>query len=261
MMTEQAANVLVVDDDSNLCKILSDTLELKGFRPKGFTQGKPAIVWAEQERPAVALIDLRLEDLPGLEVMGAIKTASPRTECIVLTGQASVASAIEAINLGAYSYLRKPFDIDQIVVTIQRAVEKHETARAFIDSEKRFQAFMENFPGLAYIKDNDGRVVFANEGFTRYLDLNPIDVLGKTDHDLFPAEFAAKVEADDRRMWESGSIQTIEVTTQASAELPIEIGGSDQKRGETRSGSMCTATRFNEFLLPATRFNARRPGG
>jgi len=79
------ARVLVVDDDPGLSRTLSDILGAKGYAPVVADNGKAALDGISHEIPAVALIDLKLEDMSGLEVMEEIKKRSPTTECIVLT--------------------------------------------------------------------------------------------------------------------------------------------------------------------------------
>jgi len=79
------ARVLVVDDDPGLRKTLSDILRAKGYAVVAVDKGKTALEMAKDENSTVALIDLRLEDMSGLEVMEEIKKRSPTTECIVLT--------------------------------------------------------------------------------------------------------------------------------------------------------------------------------
>ncbi|MCL4297877.1 MAG: PAS domain S-box protein [Anaerolineae bacterium] len=71
------------------------------------------------------------------------------------------------------------------------------------ESEERFRLFMHHFPGLAYIKDSATRVLFANQGFMTYLNLEPAALLGKTNQDIFPPEFAGPITADDLRLLES----------------------------------------------------------
>ncbi len=118
--------ILLVDDDANLRKTLSDILRAKGYEAMAVPDGATALTKADEEKPDVALIDLRLDDMSGLEVMKGIRERSPGTECIILTGHASQKTAIEAVNLGAYAYVQKPCDQDQLLVTIQRALEKRE---------------------------------------------------------------------------------------------------------------------------------------
>ncbi len=128
-------HVLIVDDDPNLTKVLSNILKARGYSPTAVSTGRAALERIEEEPPGVALIDLRLDDMSGLEVMQGIKERSSGTECIVLTGHASQASAIEAINLGAYSYLQKPYNAELLLVTIRRAMERREAEEALQKSE------------------------------------------------------------------------------------------------------------------------------
>jgi len=117
------SKVLVVDDDPRVRGTLSDVLKLKGHTPLTAATGKEALEWVEAESPAVALIDLKLEDMSGLELMKEMRRRSLLdTACIIITGYASQESAIEAMNLGAYSYVRKPYDVDQLLLTVRRAI-------------------------------------------------------------------------------------------------------------------------------------------
>lgn len=81
---------------------------------------------------------------------------------------------------------------------------------ALRESEERFGLFMRYLPGLAYIKNAEGRVLFANEEFRKHLNLEPSALIGKYNHDIFPAEFADRISADDRRVLESGNSATVE---------------------------------------------------
>jgi two-component system cell cycle sensor histidine kinase/response regulator CckA len=120
----EKTKILIVDDDPNLRKTLANIFNAKGYLPLDVATGREALETVEGEMPPVALIDIRLEDISGLDVMKGIKKFSPDTECILITGHASQATAIEAIHLGAYSYILKPYDIDQLLLTVQRAIEK-----------------------------------------------------------------------------------------------------------------------------------------
>lgn len=80
----------------------------------------------------VVLIDLGLPDMPGIDVLNSVKTSFSSTEAIILTGQATLDSAIEATNRGAFSYLQKPYDIDQLLLHIKRAIEKQQAERKIV---------------------------------------------------------------------------------------------------------------------------------
>jgi signal transduction histidine kinase len=116
--------ILVVDDDANLRRTLSDILRAKGYLPVSAKDGREALAACEREAVDVALIDLVLPDLPGLEVLKRLKAARPSLEAIILTGNASLDSAIEAINRGAYSFLEKPYEAEQLLLHLRHTVDK-----------------------------------------------------------------------------------------------------------------------------------------
>lgn len=117
-------NVLVIDDDPMLRKTLCDILEAKGFEATSAKNGTEGLAISKQRFFNIAIIDLKLPDLSGLEVMNEIKGNAPSTETIILTGNATMDSAIEATNKGAFSYLVKPYDIEQLLLQIKRALER-----------------------------------------------------------------------------------------------------------------------------------------
>ncbi len=122
--------IYVIDDEEGFRKTLADILTAKGYTALEIPSGTMALDILQQKVPAVALIDLRLEDMSGLSLINKIKKQKPHTECIVLTGQSSQESAIEAVNRGAYGYILKPYDIDQLLLTIRRALEKRRAVKA-----------------------------------------------------------------------------------------------------------------------------------
>ena len=171
-------SILIVDDDPGLRETISEIISPEGYVPIGVATGKAALDRVEEEMPAVALIDLRLEDMPGIEVMGEIKERSPATECIVLTGYASQASAIEAVNLGAYGYVQKPYDMEQLLVTIRRAIEKREAEEALRESEARYRAIVEDQTELICRFRPDGALTFVNEAYCRYFGKKREELIG-----------------------------------------------------------------------------------
>lgn len=88
--------------------------------------------------------------------------------------------------------------------------ERKQTEIALRESEERFRLFMHHFPGLAYIKDSDTRTLFANQGFKNYLNISPTELLGRTNQETFPPEFADQITADDMRIFETGQSHEIE---------------------------------------------------
>jgi len=169
--------VLIVDDDATLPKTLADILKVKGYAPLTVSTGGEALRNVESGRPLVAVLDLRLLALDGLELVQGIKERSPRTECIVLTGYASESSAIQAINLGAYSYIRKPYDVEQLLVIIRRAAEKQAAELALRESEERYRELMDNANDIIYTHDLEGNFTSSNPAASRLYGYTAEEIL------------------------------------------------------------------------------------
>src|SRR3954463_9233000 len=115
MISEQSADplpVLVVDDDSALIRTLADILRLHGYAPETALSGREGIALAEHNAPALALVDLRLPDMDGVELASRLHAVSELTQVVVLTGNASVESAVAAMREQSLDYLVKPVQID-----------------------------------------------------------------------------------------------------------------------------------------------------
>jgi len=192
--------ILIVDDDANLRKTLSDILKAKGFAPMACETGMEALERVGQEEIIIALIDLRLADLSGLEVLRGIKQRSPQTECILLTGHASQATAIEAVNLGAYSYYQKPYDIDQLLLSIQHAIEKYRAKKALTESQMRYHTFMDATTDLAFLKDELFRYLIVNEATASFFEKPATEISGKDDFELLPAAVAQVIRQKDEQV-------------------------------------------------------------
>ncbi|GAK52490.1 sensor protein fixL [Candidatus Moduliflexus flocculans] len=160
------------------------------------------------------LTGLRREQLIGKTV----REVMPATEPVWIKRYGHVALSGEAMQFEEYSaVLQKYYEVraysqerGKFAVVFHDVTERKQIESALRKGEERFQMFMRNFPGLAYIKDADSRVIFANQGFLTYLGLHPLDMFGKTNAELFPPEFAAKITADDRCVLESGQNHVIE---------------------------------------------------
>ena len=198
--------ILVIDDDANVTKTLCRILAAKGYTPVAVHTATAAFAASDEEVPAVALIDQKLQGESGLDFMAEIKKRSPATECIVLTGYASEASAIEAINLGAYSYLVKPYDVEQLMLTIRRATEKQQAARALQKSEERFRTFMETASDLMFIVDGEGHLTYVNAAMPRILGYSKQELIGMPISRLLTEETLSTYEVDLARLVAEGQL-------------------------------------------------------
>jgi two-component system response regulator RegA len=114
-MITESRTLLIVEDDSPLRDRLVRAMRDRGFDARGVADHTSALAAAREESPELALVDLKLPGESGLQVIRDLKELDPGTIVVVLTGYGSIATAVEAVKLGAASYLTKPADADQIV--------------------------------------------------------------------------------------------------------------------------------------------------
>jgi two-component system, response regulator RegA len=114
--------ILVVEDDDAFRKVLVAALETRGFDVLGVPDAAAAIAAARRDSPEMAVVDLRLPDESGLEVVRQLKDIDAMTAVVVLTGYGSIATALEAVRLGATHYLTKPTDADRILAAFERGL-------------------------------------------------------------------------------------------------------------------------------------------
>ena len=180
----ECARVLVVDDDPNLRKTLSDILRSRDYMVESAADGSGALASIEEAMPTLAVLDLKLPDMSGLALLDEIKKRSPTTECIVLTGHASQDSAIDATNKGAYSYLIKPYDVDQLLVTIRRAIERVELDRELRRSEKYYRDLIDHLQEQVVVIDQDYRITDVNRTFLEFIGKQFDEIAGRPCHEV-----------------------------------------------------------------------------
>jgi len=110
---------LLVDDDETFCMVLNNAIERRGFSIMNATNLTDAINCATQHQPLYAIVDLRIGDESGLELVKKLVELDPNIRIVMLTGYASIATAIKAIKLGAKYYLTKPADADEIISSFE----------------------------------------------------------------------------------------------------------------------------------------------
>ncbi len=115
-----APRLLLVDDDPAFCEALGEAMGERGFSVSVAHNVPDALRMAEQEPPRYAVVDLRMPGPSGLELVSKLCGSDPSLKLVVLTGYASITTAIEAIKLGATYYLTKPTDADEVAAAFQR---------------------------------------------------------------------------------------------------------------------------------------------
>jgi diguanylate cyclase (GGDEF)-like protein/PAS domain S-box-containing protein len=181
--------ILIIDDDPNLRKTLADILQLKDYDTFTAGDGAEGLSVLENNAVDLALIDLGLPDISGLDLLTRIRTDHPATAVIILTGNASLESAIEATSRGAYSYLTKPYEIDQMMVQIRRAIEKQRAESALRESEAMFRGLLEAAPDGMVIVNHDQEILMVNRQFEEMFGYGRSEVIGRNLGILIPPRF------------------------------------------------------------------------
>ncbi|HWB28669.1 MAG TPA: sigma-54 dependent transcriptional regulator [Chitinophagaceae bacterium] len=122
--------ILVIDDDRDMCLLLKHFLTRKGYEVTEMYNGKKALEYMESAHTGLVMCDLRLEDMDGIELLKKIKEKNPSIPVIIMTGYSDIKTSVNAIKLGAFDYVTKPLLPDEILLTIQHALQREETADA-----------------------------------------------------------------------------------------------------------------------------------
>ncbi len=115
-------NVLLVDDEEDFVATLAERLSLRGIRARVALDGEQALARVAENCPNVAVVDVMMPGMRGLEVLRRIRRSNPEVQIILLTGQGTARDGIEGMHEGAFDYMMKPIDIDALIGKIGEAV-------------------------------------------------------------------------------------------------------------------------------------------
>ncbi|MDP3148335.1 MAG: response regulator [Ignavibacteria bacterium] len=116
--------ILIVDDDLNLCKVLAEELTEMGYKTSYVTSADAALEFIQHEPINLMLLDLKMPEKDGFEVLRELKVRTVTFSVIVLTAYADVVSAMEAARMGATDFISKPYDFDELLITIRKVLQK-----------------------------------------------------------------------------------------------------------------------------------------
>lgn len=161
---------LIVDEDEGICDTLADIFQEKGCQAETAGTGQEAVEKARRDPFQVTLLDIRLPDISGIEVLKGLKAMDPETAVIMITGWASLENSIEALNEGAYAYVVKPFNMDEVIATVDRALERQ---RLIPENNRVLKELRDSFLGIitsltAAIDAKDSRTRGHSERVAEY---------------------------------------------------------------------------------------------
>ncbi len=199
--------ILIIDDDLSTCRILELVLGKKGYEVQSVNNGNAAILLIRVQTFDIAFMDVHLPDRKGIELLSHFKKVCPQTAVIMITGDASGETAIQALNEGADAYITKPMNIDYVHHILEQTIEKQKLrednsllnrklqqelgekirAEATLTNNLNFiQKLIDTFPSPIFYKDAEGCYRGCNTAFEKYAGKSREEIIGRTDQDVAP---------------------------------------------------------------------------
>src|SRR3972149_1593378 len=138
---DKPARILIIDDDENIRKVLQTILEDEGYVTESAETAKKGIQKSEEGFFNLAMIDVRLPDMQGIELLTKLRETKPKMRKLIVTGYPTLQNAVAAVNKGADAYIMKPFDVEKILMTIKEQLKKQAEEKAY--SEEKIAEFIE----------------------------------------------------------------------------------------------------------------------
>ena len=126
---KEAARILVVDDEANICQVLSAVLRKDGHEVQVSRDGDEALALLEKTPVDLLITDVIMNNMSGVELLQRVQSTSPQTPVVMMTAYGTIKSAVDAIKLGAFDYLAKPFDMEQIKSVVRKALAQRSHMR------------------------------------------------------------------------------------------------------------------------------------
>lgn len=146
-------NILVIDDDAGVCETLADIFKDRGYRVTTVGMANEAIDMVKKLSFNVALIDIKLPDMDGTDLLREFKRKHPEMMCVIITGYSSLQNAIKALEEGASGYFVKPLVMEDVLLKVEEAVEKQSLERELKESHHFIQKITDSIPDVIYIYD------------------------------------------------------------------------------------------------------------
>jgi len=163
-MAEPRSRLLVVDDDTSILAVVERFASQMGFEVVLRSSGEDALACLASVKPDAALVDLQMPGIGGIDVLRAVRAADPECQVILMTGNATVETAIEAVKAGALDYLTKPFDFERLrglLVTVRQGISRRERlleVDADVARQFEFQGMIGRSPAMQELFDSIRRL-------------------------------------------------------------------------------------------------------
>jgi two-component system response regulator HydG len=214
-------HILVVDDDSIHLNMLKTVLKSHGHTVIGAPDGQDAIRMVRENPCDLVLMDVRMAQVDGIEALRRIKDINPSIPVIIMTAYSSVNTAVEAMKLGAYDYLTKPLNIDELKLTVDRAMEHLHLARENLSLKERVAA-----------QDSFSEIIGTSTSMKKVVDMARIvapteaTVLVTGESETGKEMFARAIHTHSRR--KNGPLVTVNCAALTETLLESELFGHEK---------------------------------
>lgn len=173
------AKIMIVDDEPSMVEVIATLCREKGHQAMPFSSSVAALDQLEKTAPQLVIVDIKMEKVGGFDILRECREKLPNTAVIMITGYASVETAVDAMKLGAFDYITKPFKIDELQLTVQRALDFQAAIRenVYLKRELKEKYKFENIIGtsgkmqaiynlIAKVADTDSTILIQGESGT-----------------------------------------------------------------------------------------------
>jgi len=183
---QQSPKIMIVEDELRMCESLEYLLKTQGYEVTTANCGQAALDLIAENEFDLAVLDIHLPDMMGTDFMKKLKNQNPDISVIVITGDANLESALVSLRCGAYDYLRKPFEFEEFLRTVENALnqkalklEKDRINEKLNLSEEKYRYLVENSPDIIYTLDADGNFTFLSEALEHLSGFTVDELIGK----------------------------------------------------------------------------------
>ena len=224
------ANILVLDDDPVVRRALTDVLTDEGYQVATAADGLEGLEKAKGQEFNLALVDIRLPDVSGLQVLQALKEMAPDVEVLIITAYPDLETAIVAVRLGAYDYVVKPFANADLLLRVRNALEKQRLTLAHRQLLQETTSTLESMLDAVIVTNLDGAIHKLNQAALELLGYAEQEFIGQPVGIIFEEEAAAAFfrGAGLAQLVREGAARDVEMTlrTRSGERIPVVVNGS-----------------------------------
>ena len=176
-MPDKKQEILVVDDEPAGAGTVADFLSMEGYRPLVYAHPREVLASFEKGLFSLAFLDINLPDMSGLALATKLREIDPGIQIVFMTGYGTFDNAVEAIKVGAYDYLRKPFGVSELSLCLRRFQEREALKKRLEHSERRYFSLVQSIPSIIFVIRDDLRLDFVNSASEPILGYTPEEAM------------------------------------------------------------------------------------